>query len=607
MTEFNEIQREAVNHKDGPMLVLAGPGCGKTTVITGRIAKLIQSGVDPSSILVVTFTRAAAAEMRERFNRLTGSTSGVVFGTFHSIFFHILKIEYRLNSESIIGEDFKIKLIKQIIEDTNNDPFWEGEIAAGVSREISCVKGNGISSKNFYSSVLPAEAFRRVYDEYRRWLRENRKLDFDDIITVTYRLFKTYPDILEKWRQRFKYIQIDEFQDISPLQYYVMKLLAQPNNNIFIVGDDDQSIYRFRGAEPEIMLRIPKEFEGCKIVNLSQNYRSTPQIIHSASKVIDFNKKRYKKSLLTKNKGGSKIDIHIFNNVWAETDELALFIRRAAQNGISYNNIAVLVRTNQGARHIIEKFISDRIPFKAQQDIPCIFDHFIAKDIMAYLNIAAGSNLRADFLRIINRPNRYITKAALYEKKINFETLYWYYDDRTWMYERLEEFEANINALKNMPTYGAINYIRKIIRYDEYIRDYALEHRVPPEELLSIADEITESARSFDKLSDWKEHIAEYSKRVKSDKSTDDDKNSVIISTLHGSKGKEYDIVFIVDVNDGIIPYRKAIAAADIEEERRLFYVGMTRAKSKLYLYAVKNRFEKKMEPSPFLNELSKG
>jgi DNA helicase-2/ATP-dependent DNA helicase PcrA len=611
MTDYNEQQLAAIRHTDGPAMVIAGPGCGKTAVITGRIAELVKNGVQPTSILVVTFTRAAAAEMKGRYCEPDGGahagSGAVAFGTFHSIFFHILKTEYHLDPGCIIGEDFKINLLKEIIKNNNSDPFWEYELAAGVAKEISSVKGNGISSENFYSNALPCDVFRKVFGEYRRWLAENRKLDFEDIITAAYQLFRTDKRVLDKWRGRFGYILVDEFQDINPLQYLVIKMLALPKDNLFVVGDDDQSIYRFRGAEPSIMLKFPEEHENCAVFRLTRNYRSTPQIISAAGKVIGANKKRFHKNLDTANKDGPAVNIQVFENVWEENDSLSLKIREAAGKGIPYDKIAVLVRTNRGAGPVIEKFIADRIPFCARQEVPCVFDHFIAKDLLAYLDIAAGSTKKEDYIRIINKPNRYITRNAFYESRANFETLYKYYEDRTWMWQRIEDLERDIHAIKDMPPYGAVSYIRKITGYDEYIRGYAFENKIPPEELLAAADEIMQSARSFSTAGEWKAHIEEYTKSVKTPKSRQDEKNSVIISTLHGSKGKEYDIVYIVDANEGIMPYHKASLPADIEEERRLFYVGMTRARHELNIFAAKNRFEKQTEISPFLKDMMKG
>lgn len=600
--KYNEQQKEAIMHLMGPMLVLAGSGCGKTAVITGRIINLINNGVSPSSILVVTFTRAAASEMKERFLRLSENEfRGVSFGTFHGIFYRILREEYKLTSDNIISEETKFALIKNLVSHYCEDGSFENEIASKVIQEISYIKGNGISSKNFYSSSIASDAFNKIYSEYRRWMKENRRLDFDDITTVTYELLLKNKGILNKWREKFKYILVDEFQDINRLQYQIIRMLAQPLNNLFVVGDDDQSIYRFRGSDPEIMLSFPKNFENCRIVRLSDNYRSSDGIIKAASRVINDNKHRYKKKLIAHNHVNDDVQIKVFDNIRQEMDRLSIDIREKVKKEAGYRDIAVLVRTNFGARAAIEKLMSDRIPFEAEQEVPCIFDHFIAKDIIAYMKIGNGSDKREDYLRICNKPNRYISRSAFYESRVRFEMLYSFYEDRTWMWKRLEELEENLHALRNMPPYGAIQYILKVIGYDEYIRDYALEHKIPIEELMEPVEEILESAKEYKSLDMWMEHIDNYREGLKNAHKKNKDSNTVKISTLHSCKGKEYDIVYMLDVNDGVIPYHKARLEKDIEEERRLFYVGMTRAKNSLNIYAVNERYEKKMDISPFI------
>lgn len=600
--KYNEQQKEAIMHLMGPMLVLAGPGCGKTAVITGRIINLINNGVSPSSILVVTFTRAAASEMKERFLLLSkNECRGISFGTFHGIFYRILREEYKLTSENIISEETKFALIKNLVVHYCEDCSFENELTSKVIQEISYIKGNGISSKNFYSSSIASDAFNKIYSEYRRWMKENRRLDFDDITTVTYDLLFKNKSILDKWRRQFEYILVDEFQDINRLQYQIIRMLAQPLNNLFVVGDDDQSIYRFRGSDPEIMLSFPKNFDNCRIVSLSDNYRSSGGIINAASRVIKGNKHRYEKVLTAHNHANDDVQIKVFDNIRQEMDRLSIDIREKAKKEVSYKDIAVLVRTNFGARAAIEKLMSDRIPFEAEQEVPCVFDHFIAKDIIAYMKIGNGSDKREDYLRICNKPNRYISRNAFYESRVRFEMLYSFYEDRTWMWKRLEELEENLHALRNMPPYGAIQYIRKVIRYDEYIREYALEHKIPIEDLMEPVEEISESAKEYKSLDMWMEHIENYRESLKNAYKKDKGGNTVKISTLHSCKGKEYDIVYMLDVNDGVIPYHKARLENDIEEERRLFYVGMTRAKNSLNIYAVKERYEKKMDISPFI------
>ncbi len=607
--QYNEQQMEAVNHGKGPMMVLAGPGCGKTAVITGRLEQLLRSGVPPSEILVVTFTRAAAAEMKTRF--LAAGCTGaarVTFGTFHGVYYQILRREYRLDGDAIVGEEKKLQLLKTILEGCCRDAFFEQELAKNVAQEISSVKANGIASRNFYSAVLPAETFHKVFAEYRRWLSENRKLDFDDINTAVFRLFKEKPEALEKWQARFSYLLVDEFQDINPLQYRILAMLAAPQNNLFIVGDDDQSVYRFRGSEPSLMLDFPKRWPGCKTVQLKRNYRSTPQILSAAQLVIGENRKRFEKELFTKNEAGRAVCVRVFENVWQETQCMAEGIRRTMQAGVPGGRIAVLVRTNFGARSAVERLLSDRIPFAARQEIPCIFDHFIARDLFAYLEIAQGSRRREDFLRIANKPNRYLSRTAFYEPKVCFEHLYSYYEDRQWMWPRLEELERDLAAIRDLPPYGAIQYLRKVTGYEEYLRDYALEKKVPLTDLTDLLEEVMESARPFRSFPAWKEHVAAYRQELRQGRrqaEQEPEENAVQIVTLHGSKGKEYEVVYILDINDGVIPYHKAVQEEEIEEERRLFYVGMTRAAKELNLFAVKERYEKKLEVSPFLHRLT--
>ncbi len=602
---FNEEQRIATEHKDGPMLVLAGPGCGKTAVITGRIKNLIEAGVSPDNILVVTFTVAAASEMKNRFLSLyNGDSGGLIISTFHSIFYKMLRKEYSLRHGCVISEDFKFSLLKNIISSLYDDSYYETELTKNISQEISLIKGSGISSKNYYSLYLPSDVFSKVFNDYLKWLNENRMMDFDDINTCTYRLLKTRPRVLQRWQNKFKYILVDEFQDINRIQYLILKMLALPENNLFIVGDDDQSIYGFRGSDPGIMLNFPNEFETCKRIYLINNYRSTSQILSAADKVISGNKRRYKKHLNAVKGSGADVEICIYENIWKELDELSLKIRKAHREGTRYGDMAVLVRTNLAARPVLERFLSDRIPYTAGAEIPSIHDHFIAKDIIAYLEIAAGKRDREDFLRIINKPNRYLAKAAFYEKTVSFEQLYMYYEDRSWMCDRIEELESHLKIIGGLAPYGGIQYIRKAVGYDDYIRDYAAERKIPSEELFELLDDIMESARPFKTTAQWRSHIQEFSAEIKRMKTASKDDDAVNIITFHGSKGKEYDIVFLPDVNEGILPFRKAVSGDEKEEERRLLYVGMTRARKNLHICAVSERYEKEMKVSGFLEPL---
>ncbi|MCQ2510335.1 MAG: ATP-dependent helicase [Lachnospiraceae bacterium] len=589
------------------MMVLAGPGSGKTAVITGRTHALIRGGVDPSRILVVTFTRAAAAEMKARFLAKEGAaSSAVTFGTFHGVFYAILKSVFRIGRDNILAEEDKLKLVREIVDHYYKSGEQEAELPLNVIREIGMIKSRRLDLQHYYSGALPQDVFRNVYQAYDHWKQQNRKIDFDDIMDKCYELLTKRKDILRKWQEKFQYVLIDEFQDISPVQYEIVKMLALPENNLFIVGDDDQSIYRFRGASPEIMLGFPKDYPDAKTVTLNKNYRSTPQILTCAQHVIAHNKKRFPKELSAVRSSGTPVVCQTFDHPGAEARHLVEELRKLSQEGMDWSQMAVLVRTNQGCRTAVEQMMAFQIPFSIGDTPPCLYDHWIAQDIFAYFRLAYGSTARSDFLRVYNRPNRFISRDALLDKQITFELLYDYYEDKEWMCDRLEQMETDLRVVSRLAPYGALQYIRNSIGYEEYLREYALSRRIKVEELLQIYDELSESAHNFKTLAEWENHIREYRESLQQQRKREKDPNSVMISTLHASKGMEYDIVFILDINEGIIPYQKAVLDADLEEERRMFYVGMTRARKKLYLYNVRERYEKKMLPSRFLEEIRK-
>ncbi len=604
---FNKEQQQAVVHKDGPLLVLAGPGSGKTAVITHRTLKLItEHQVAPSSILVVTFTKAAARQMKERFLSLSGGAYGdVTFGTFHGIFYAILRQAYGISSKNIASEDQRYAILREIIQKTSMDVDDENDLLDSINREISLVKNERIPLTHYYSASCPDEEFRKIFELYEKKLHGQRLLDFDDLMVYCYQLFQKHPEILQAWQKKFRYILIDEFQDVNQLQYDIVKLLALPENNIFLVGDDDQSIYRFRGAKPELMLHVPADFPNMKQVILQQNYRCSAEIVEKAQNVIRWNDARFEKQLRTENPRGKKIEIVSFENESDETTCMAKSIQRDIAEGCPPSEIAVLFRTNSGGRMAVERMMEFNFPFTMRDVLPNLYEHWIAKNMIAYMRLAMGGRDRRDFLAIMNRPNRYLSRDAFYEKEMSFETLYKFYEDKDWMCDRIEQFEHHIKMMRDMGPFAAINYIRKAVGYDEYLKEYAKYRRIKVEELYDTLQEIQESAKGFRTYQDWfdymeayKEKLQEQAEQIKSQK------EAITISTLHSVKGLEYDRVYILDVNEGTMPYHKATLVSEIEEERRMFYVGMTRARKELHLYSIEERFGKKVEPSRFLLEL---
>lgn len=601
----NPSQKRAIAHLSGPMMVLAGPGSGKTSVIVERTAYMTGEGKIPSSsVLVVTFSRAAAVEMKERFLKFTGqSSTQVTFGTFHGVFYGILKQAYNLTSANILSEEEKNGILRELALNFGGELASEGDFTEEIAKEISMVKGNRISLEHYYSSCCPDEVFRQIYGAYGNMLRERRKLDFDDMLLSCYELFDKRKDILRAWQQKFRYILVDEFQDINQLQYDIVRLLAEPENNLFIVGDDDQSIYHFRGARPEIMLNFTKDYPGAEKVVLDVNYRCSKRILDSAMKVIGRNKTRFQKELSTPNQEGEPVRLCEYANPREEYLSVTAELRKRLEQGENLENTAVLLRTNQEAEGLIAAFMERQIPFTMKEKLPNLFQHWICRNLLAYMRFAQGERSRKLFLEIMNRPNRYISRDAVVSgREISFEQLRDFYKDKDWMCDRLTTMETHLRILKGLPPYAAINFIRKGMGYEEYLQEYALYRKIKPEELGEILDRLSESAKGMNTLKEWEEYIEDYTRKLE-EQAGKQKKEGVQILTLHGAKGLEFDRVYILNVNEGSIPYRKAVLAPAVEEERRLFYVGMTRARKFLTLCYVKKQYEKEREPSRFLKE----
>lgn len=604
--KFNREQQQAMEHKNGPMLVLAGPGSGKTEVIIQRTRKLIQDyQAAPSSILVVTFTKAAAGQMRERFLHMMGvKQSQVTFGTFHGVFYGILRQAYGITSANIASEEMKYQILRQLLQNSSMQVEDENDLLESLAREISTVKNSRIPLTHYYSASCPDEEFRKIYEAYEKRLHGKRLLDFDDLLVYCYQLFQKHPDILQAWQKKFRYILIDEFQDVNQLQYDIVRLLALPENNLFLVGDDDQSIYRFRGARPEIMLQIPKDFPELKQVILKQNYRCSAQIVEKSQNVIRWNDTRYEKALFTENPKGKPLEIRTFENESEETTWLLKQIQKDLMEGCPHKEIAVLFRTNQGCRMTVERLMDYNIPFTMRDVLPNLYEHWLAKNMIAYMRLAMGKRDRKDFLAIMNRPNRYLSREAFYEKEVPFEVLYQFYEGKEWMCDRIEKLEHDLKMMKHMGPYAAINYIRYGIGYDEFLKEYAQYRKIKVEELYDLLREIQESAKGYRTCQEWFDSMEVYKEKLKEQAEKVRQQEGIVVSTLHSAKGLEFERVYILDVNEGCMPYQKAVLDPEIEEERRMFYVGMTRAKKELHLCTVEERFGKKMEPSRFLLEL---
>lgn len=627
-------QQQAITHREGPMLVLAGPGAGKTFVITRRVQHLIsQAGVDPRRILVITFTNAAAEEMRQRFSALVPDVGNLVtFGTFHSVFFRILRYAYGYQGNQILRDNTRMSIFQDILQELAFDVQDPREFFQAISTEIGKVKellvyGQQEQSENglkdlskYHATSCPSVIFCQFYEKYQARLLSERLIDFDDMGTMCYELLTQRPDILAIWQEKYQYILVDEMQDTNRLQYDIVRMLAAPQNHLMLVGDDDQSIYQFRGAKPEIMLNFHRDFPGGKQVLLDCNFRSVPQIVRGAKKVIANNEKRYPKEIraVRPEADASPITLQVFETTKEQNAFVIEEIRRLHQEGIPYEEMAVLFRTNVQPQLLAGALLSANIPFQLRDNMPNIYDHWIAKNLFAYIHLAnqykvcGGVLERGTFLQVMNRPKRYISREVLQQSTFTFDGLQAAYAERRYIQERLEKLEYDLWMLggKNgipMAPYAAVHYIRHIIGYEDYLKEYAEFRGISVDDYDAVLDELEEAARSFRTMPDWFEHIEAFRRSLEEERQKNrasGKREGVNLMTYHGSKGLEFDTVFLIDLVEGLTPYRRAEAPQELEEERRMFYVAVTRAKNRLFLMRVKERMGKSQTPSRFLVEL---
>lgn len=613
--KLNRGQDEAIKHGNGPCMVLAPPGSGKTLIVTERTRYLIEeSGVRPDQILVITFTRFAAREMKERFERLTaGKNYPVTFGTFHSIFYGILKCAYGIGANNLMSEKESSVLLQEVLDQTDIESTPEvedeEELVRELLREVGMVKNGLCHLKDFHSKYLTQDEFAEVFRSYEHQKKELKKFDFDDMLVQCYALFRKKPEILQGWQKRFQYILIDEFQDINRVQYEVIRMLAAPRYNLFVVGDDDQSIYGFRGAKPELMLYMKQEFPSLRTISLTVNYRSTEFITGAAARVILHNDTRFYKRVQSFRGRGQNVHVQEVLDEQEEAQYVTEEIQKKLDQGIKPGEIAVLFRAAVQARMISEILSEHRIPFEMRDYVTNFYRHFIVKDMMAYLQLAAGKRDRSLFLTICNRPLRYLARNSMENRQVNFEDLRKFYCDKDWMLDIIDQFDVDVRMMKNMAPYAAIQYIRKKIGYDDFLKEYAEKHQISWKQLMDVMAELEERSKNFKSYDEWEIHIAKYTQELeeqqaKARKIKEERENKVQLMTIHSAKGLEFEDVFVIHANEGEIPHQKAEKKDEIEEERRLFYVALTRAKNNLCISYITQKNGNSIKPSRFVEEL---
>ena len=607
---LNHAQTEAVAHNKGPCMVLAGPGSGKTLTIAKRIEYLIMKHkVRPEEILVITFTKYAAWEMKNRTRSICGPSSyAVTFGTFHGIYYGILKWAYRLNQSNLLSDEEKYRILREILPgidwDQEPEADEEKDYLQELAIEIGNVKNNCMDIEEYEPVKYTTEKFRKLYRTYEETKKKYRKIDFEDMLIQCRDLFMKRPDILKKWQEKFQYILVDEFQDVNQAQYDVVRMLAAPQDNLFVVGDDDQSVYGFRGAKPGIMMEFMKDYPKARQILLDVNYRSSGYIVKGALRVIGNNKIRFEKKIEAFRKPDETVHVQEVKDPVQEAEYVLERIREYREKGVSYTEMAVLYRTNVDARAMSELMTEYQIPFVMKEHLNNIYEHFIALDMISYLRLSQGEYDRKYFLQIANRPNRYLTRESMKTGNVSYESLRRYYRDKDWMVDRIDQLEWDMKMICDKTPYAAIQYIRKRMGYDEFLKEYAAYRKISSEDLFAVLEEIWQNTKGYGTIKEWFEHIESYGKMLKEQNKKNGEKEGVNLMTMHAAKGLEFDTVFVIEANEGSCPYKKATTDEEIEEERRLFYVAMTRAKRKLVISYVKEKNGKDLLPSRFVSEL---
>lgn len=626
LSKLNPEQREAVTYTEGPLLILAGAGSGKTRVLTHRIAYLIdEKGVPPFRILALTFTNKAAKEMRERVDRLVEVDSRAIWvATFHGFCARLLSMEIDKlgygKSFIIYDDQDQQSLIGHIIKDMNlNDKVFTKRMLQGI---FSNAKNHSLSPLAFLQETGQPTQVLEAFKIYERRLKEANALDFDDLLLYTIRLFEQFPDVLSKYQDRFRYILVDEYQDTNLAQYHIVNLLAKMHRNLCVVGDDDQSIYAWRGADIRNILEFEKDFEGCKIIRLEQNYRSTERILDAANAVIHNNKGRKEKHLWTAEKGGEPIDVHEAVDERDEAYYICARIASGARRGCRYDDFAVLYRTHAQSRVIEMMLKSFLIPYRVYGGIS-FFSRAEVKDVLAYLRLILNPADDEAFLRVVNLPPRGIGAQSILQLSEHAHAhqipLMSAAIDPGALSKKtaakfqpfIELFQGLYEAFDNMSLSDFTQQLLQAIDYETYLRSDKKENAETRmetvEELLGYIDEFEKGYEADDGnvLQAFLTNVALFSQADNVDESN----GCVNLMTLHAAKGLEFPVVFLCGLEEGLFPSSQSQYDDDrLEEERRLCYVGITRAKRQLFLsYAKERTLYGRTEttlPSRFLDEM---
>lgn len=616
LSSCNEEQKQAIVHGQGPAMVLAGPGSGKTFVITRRLKYLIEVlKVPPNQIGVITFTKAAAVEMKDRALSVCKDASRTAFGTFHSFFYQILKSYSLYAGFTIITEHEKTQILRQILFTIYSDIHTINQKIPFLKNDISYY----LNTNSIPDDCVDTKEFYQVFEQYKRECLNRGKLDFDLILSECLKLLQTKENVKRRWQLYFNYFMIDEYQDTNDIQFQLINLLAEQHKNIFVVGDDDQSIYRFRGADPQIMFRFLEVYPDAKQIILNENFRSKTSVIDLASQSISNNKKRFEKQLYCHCEEQGELFFIKAKDREEEVDLIIKSILQRKSNGVKEEEICILCRTTNLFPYLCMKLKKVGILLKKRKEVKQFYEEEAVKDILSYLRYVFKGRKRKDLFQILNKPQRCLSRIFFEEDSVNLSSVkekylkIWNehagkeqrggeYSDReeNVVLANLQKLERDVKMLETLDPYGCICYILYGIGYENYCLTgkCALER----EQQKELLEELKLQAKIYTNVPQWLASIEwMQTEELRERNEIEENEQGVKLLTYHASKGLEFSHVYLPFLNEYTVPHKKAVTVEEIEEERRMFYVAMTRAKDSLTLSYVSNKGN---QPSVFVKEL---
>ncbi len=605
--KLSKIQLDAVRVTEGPALIIAGPGSGKTTVLTNRIKFLIEEHkVAPEEILVITFSKAAALEMRTRFYSMCeDSFYPVTFGTFHSVFFQIIHTQYHYNTSHILTLQKKRELMRLALKRSRIIDYPENELVDTLLKEVAYYKNTNESADFKSDTNINSEMWKIAYKQYRDLQIAENKIDFEDMLLIVRNLFRKNREVLTHYRSIYKYILIDEYQDINDIQYDCVRMLAGDRANLWVCGDDDQSIYGFRGANPKIMLSFTDDYPNATVVKLTDNYRSSKRIVEAAGKVIAENRNRFNKDI--RGMGADGIPVELIHTK-DEEEEDSRILEMINNTDKPYTDIAILLRTNIQATRFADLLRRNDIPYSIKDSVVNPFMNAFFFDILSYLRLRDSMVSQSDFsirdlLRILNKPSRYLRSDLINTGAKCLDEVIESLSGNLMYSQPLKVLKVQLGSMEKMDMYESINFIRKGIGYDNYMK-LRLMNRDRFSEYMENMNWIQDMAKTCDDLNELIYLSEHYEEMVKGNENAAGE--GVHLMTYHGSKGLEFDTVILPRINEGVVPGNRSRDTESIEEERRMFYVAMTRAKNRLIIsFKIGTRLKPAL-PSRFINCLLK-